>query len=219
VYRRLIAIPDDLVAAATAGDDSAQSELYLRLRPLVTRLLVALLGEGAPLQDLLDDICVDLMLGLGKFRRESQFTTWAYSVAVRRVAKWRRSVRAQRIGLASAGTVAVGDAPSPPDEALARREVLRAVREAILRLPRRLQLCVVLVDVLGTDPAEVADVVGGTPRSVRDSTYKARLRIRGDLADRGFLEGRDEGFEVAGDGGEMATSPAGTGKDRPAGGE
>ena len=187
MYRRWTAIPDELVRAAAAGDQSAQVRLYQEIEPLVSRLLVSLVGANVAVEELGGEITAEVLLSLPSFRWQSRFATWAHAVVVRAARRWRRRARLRRLALQASQHRCVPPAQLPPDDLLAQREEVLAAAEAISRLPARLQLCVFLIDVVGFEPTEVAAVVGGTAHAVRSSAHKGRIRVRKDLLRRGLL--------------------------------
>jgi len=182
------AIPDELVVAAQAGDAKARHELFLLIRPYVMRVLVSLVGRTRELRELRDEIALEVLLHIKSFRREAKFTTWMYSVVAQRAHAWRR--RRRLVRSLRSGTLAFSreDPGARPDDLAARREEMIAASREILRLPTRMYLSLVLVDILGESPAEAAAVIGGSPRAISNASYRAKVRVRGRLVRSGFAE-------------------------------
>jgi len=68
-----------------------------------------------------------------------------------------------------------------PEERLLAAETLEQVRAAIAKLPPRQQEVIVLRDVEGWDPEEVAQALDLTPGNQRVLLHRARSKVRGEL--------------------------------------
>jgi RNA polymerase sigma-70 factor (ECF subfamily) len=204
-------IPDELIVAAQADDPAARHELYLRIRPFVARVLATLVGRGSELRELRDEIALEVMLHLPQFRHEGKFTTWMYSVVVFQAKMWRKRRKLARSLRAGMWVLPQPESAVQPDAVLERREDVAAVAAEILRLPKRLYLCLLMVDLLGISPTEVADVIGSSPRAVSNYSYRAKMRLRDRLAGAGVAEhgpADGPGAERRSEAPETATSPS-----------
>jgi RNA polymerase sigma-70 factor (ECF subfamily) len=66
----------------------------------------------------------------------------------------------------------------PADEALARKETARLVREAINRLPESFRTALLLRDIEGFSTNEAAQMLGTTPNAVKLRLHRARMALR-----------------------------------------
>ena len=180
-------IPDDLIARARGGDTAALRDLYDRIQPYVGYLVFLLAGRSAGLGELCRDICAEVLVNLGRFRGEAKFTTWVGAVVARQVRHWRKKQRVEQ-ALWSNRVSPPGTAPRGPEDALLGQEALAAAGEVILCLPRRMYDAFVLVNLLGVSSVEAARTLGGTPRSISDAAYRARVRIRDHFVCVGLME-------------------------------
>jgi DNA-directed RNA polymerase specialized sigma24 family protein len=180
-------IPDELIARARGGDTAALRDLYSRVQPYVGYLVFLLAGRSARLSELCRDICAEVLLNLGRFRGDSKFTTWVGALVGRQVRQWRKRQRLEHT-LWSGDVSTHGTAPRGPEDAVLGHEALAAAGEVILCLPRRMYDAFVLVNLLGVSSGEAAKTLGGTPRSVADAAYHARMRIRDHFVCVGLME-------------------------------
>ena len=74
--------PDDLVARAQAGDQTAFRDLYRQHAGRVYALCLRLTGDARDADERTQDVFVRLWDKLGSFRGESAFGTWLHRVAV-----------------------------------------------------------------------------------------------------------------------------------------
>lgn len=75
-----------LIASATTGDASAQTELYQRYQPLVLGYLIRLLGSVPVAEDICQDSFVKAFKALAGYRGEASFKNWLFMIVKHRVA-------------------------------------------------------------------------------------------------------------------------------------
>jgi RNA polymerase sigma factor (sigma-70 family) len=178
-----------VVAAAQAGDPQALRAVYDKIHPLVAYVIGALAGHTADFADLCNEICAEVLLNITRYRGEGAFIAWVWAVVVRQIGSWRKRRRIERALLRRANAHAVPrDAQPTPDELLVWQESQRLAGREILRLPQRMYMAVTLVDLAEMTPSEVAALIGGTPRSITNASYRAKLRIQERLIAAGLLE-------------------------------
>ena len=180
-------IPVDLIARARGGDTAALRDLYDRIQPYVGYLVFLLAGRTNGLGELCRDICAEVLVNLGRFRGEAKFTTWVGALVARQVRQWRKRQRIEH-ALWPSDVSTPGNASRGPEDAVLGQEALTAAGEVILCLPRRMYDAFVLVNLLGVSSLEAAKTLGGTPRSISDAAYHARVRIRDHFVCVGLME-------------------------------
>src|ERR671931_118068 len=112
--------PDDLVALAQAGDQTAFRDLCRAHAGRVYALCLRLTGDARDAEERTQDVFVRLWDKLGSFRGESAFSSWLHRLAVNVVLNERRTTgRRERRVMPSedpdmAGGGRGGGAPPPP---------------------------------------------------------------------------------------------------------
>ncbi|MBI5490539.1 MAG: RNA polymerase sigma factor [Deltaproteobacteria bacterium] len=178
-------IPRDVVAAAAAGDEAALRRVYARLQDYVSFRLLTLAGRAAGLEDLGNDICARAVLNLARYRGSGSFTSWVGKIVVRQFCDWRKLANHRE--RTKRNVLALGAPPSErPDEVVDRKKLMLAVIDGARRLPPRMLECLVAVNLDGDPPYEAAKAIGGTPRAVANSAYRARVLLRQELEERGL---------------------------------
>ena len=188
-----------LVARAAAGDDSAFESLVVRYQHRVFRLACRLTNEtDAP--DVLQDTFLQVYRHLPTFRGESQFSTWLYRIAtnvglMHRRARARRPAESLEVFLPRfdadgrhAHTPAALRIASRVDELLDRQTLAEKAQAAIERLPDLYREAFVLRDLEELTTADVAQVLGVEPATVRQRVHRARLMVRGYLSELAGVE-------------------------------
>lgn len=167
---------DGLIALVAAGDDSALRTLFSKHAPWLATRLRALL-PAADVEDVLQETFIAVWRGAAGYRPDGAAGGWLWGIARRQAALLLR-----RRGPAIA--VLPGqlppehlDAGDPADVALARAELDRAV--AALGPPDGIEREVwQLLYVEDRPVAEVAELTGVSPGTVKSRAHRARQRMR-----------------------------------------
>lgn len=188
-------VPTDewLAARAAAGDEPAFEAIVTRYQARVFRLAWRLTGNEGDAADALQEAFLQVYRGLPSFRGDSRFATWLYRIATN-AALMQRRARARRPTEPLDGFLPCFDAngmhAATPDELQAaahvdeiidRRRLAEKAHAAIERLPEPYRDAFVLRDLEEMTTAEVADILGLEPASVRQRVHRARMMLRGYL--------------------------------------
>lgn len=143
-----------------------------------------MLGNPRDAEDAAQDILVKVATHLGSFEGRSRLTTWVHAIAARHLLRFRKS-RAEdrareeegfaewlRLGLAFGG-----GATAPEDVVLVREVRMACSQGMLLVLSREERLALVLVDLIGFDGAEAADVASVPAATFRKRLSRARARL------------------------------------------
>jgi RNA polymerase sigma-70 factor, ECF subfamily len=186
---------DESLAAQAAGGDAAAFEaLVVRYQHRVFRLACRLTSEtDAP--DVVQDAFVQVYRHLATFRGGAQFSTWLYRIATNAGLMHRRA-RARRPAESLDEFLprfdADGRLEDTPDalriasrveELLERRVLAKKAQAAVDRLPDLYREAFVLRDLEELSTADVAQVLGVEPATVRQRVHRARLMVRGYLSE------------------------------------
>lgn len=186
---------EDLAARAAAGDVPAFETLVERYQARVFRLACRLTGNESDAPDVMQETFLQVHRGLGAFRGESRFSTWLYRIAtnaalMQRRARTRRPAESLEQFLPGfdgdgrhAPEPADFEAAARADELLDRSVLARRAREGLERLPELYREAFVLRDLEELETAEVAELLGLEPAAVRQRVHRARLMLRGYLAE------------------------------------
>jgi RNA polymerase sigma-70 factor (ECF subfamily) len=190
---------ETLAARAAAGDDTAFETLVARYQHRVFRLACRLTSEtDAP--DVLQDTFLQVYRHLPTFRGDSQFSTWLYRIAtnvglMHRRARARRPAESLEVFLprfdGNGRHTQTPDAlriASRVDELLDRQVLAEKAQAAIERLPDLYREAFVLRDLEELSTADVAQVLGVEPATVRQRVHRARLMVRGYLSELAGVE-------------------------------
>lgn len=192
----------ECIEAFLAGDRSAFDRLVARYMDRTFNLCCRYLGDPEDANDCAQEVFVKVYQSLKKFRFESSFSTWLYTITVNTCKNRLKSAeyryRKRMVPIAAPGgdegsdgrspsggrSGAVGEledpAPSPLAE-LTRMESEALVARAISTLPHDARAVLVLRDVEGLSYEEIAGVTGYNIGTVKSKLARARQQLREKL--------------------------------------
>jgi RNA polymerase sigma-70 factor (ECF subfamily) len=178
----------ELLDRARAGDDHALQTLLERHQAQVYRFGMKMCRDPEDAKDVLQDTLLAMARGVRDFQGASSISTWLYTIARSYCIKKRRRSKFAPASERSLDAEAAKDARSvvdparAPDEALAGRQVERALEQAIAALEPMYREVLLLRDVEGLTANEVAEVLGVSVQAVKSRLHRARLAVREGVA-------------------------------------
>jgi len=136
-----------------------------------------LAGNDADAADATQEAMLLIVRRLGTFDGRSRFTTWAHRVATNACLDELRRRRRRPFDHLPDDEASTGALPSPAgavDQGVADR---LAVDAALADLPDDFRVPIVLRDVAGHDYAEIAEILGIPPGTVRSRIARGRRRL------------------------------------------
>ena len=184
-----------------AGERQLFHDLIRPSERAIYFLLLSLLRNEAEAEDAAQETAIKVYLNLKNFRGDSQFRTWALSIARNEGLGRLRKQGTRREDSLDAGTDEQTGDYTPailtswreiPSEALERKELGALLREAIDALPGIYRNVVLLRDIEEMDIRETAGALGITEGAVKVRLHRARALLQRSLAPRlkGFVPKR-----------------------------
>lgn len=87
---------NELISRATCGDRESLEFLLVGIEDFVYNLSLRMLGTIPDCEDATHDILIKIMTNLSSFRKESNYQTWVYRIAVNYLLDYRKSMFAKR---------------------------------------------------------------------------------------------------------------------------
>ncbi len=184
--------PDSrLIQAIQEGDKSHFSQLVQRYERALFNFGIRMCGEPQDAEDLVQETFLNVFKYLKGFRRETKFKNWMYRIAASVCIKKRRKSKFapdQELSLdqfmpadeASVERQIPSWAAQPIDQIL-NEELNRHLRSAILDLPDKYRLVLVLRDVEGFSTEETAQILELSTTNVKVRLHRARLFLKDKL--------------------------------------
>jgi RNA polymerase sigma-70 factor, ECF subfamily len=194
--------PDADLEAARRRDEGAFERLIGPHRTELQAHCYRMLGSAADAEDALQETLVRAWQGLPRFEGRSSLRVWLYRIATNVSLKMieRRPKRVLPIDYGAASdphdaveaplvesvwldpypdeTLVIEDGLTSPESRYERRESVElAFIVAVQHLPSRQRAVLLLRDVLGLAPAEIATALETTPAAVSSALQRARLAV------------------------------------------
>jgi RNA polymerase sigma-70 factor (ECF subfamily) len=194
----------DLLSRLRAGDERAFESLVMRHHRTMLAVARQYVSTRAVAEEVVQEAWLGVIKGVDRFEGRSSLATWIMRILVN-IAKTRGVREARSVPYAAlAGPddeVAVeperfrgpqdqypggwwafpDDWTRLPEEALLRRETLRAVIDAIDELPPLQRSVISMRDVQGLDPEDVCGLLEISDGNQRVLLHRARSRVRATL--------------------------------------
>jgi len=171
-----------LLRAYAQGDHGAFAQLFDRHYGRVYRLVCRYTGSSTDAEDLTQTVFLKVMRGAESFVPRARFTTWLYRVTANEcLSHLRRGRRSLEVNVGEDAPEAVDSRQADPADGLLRAEVAAEVRRAVLSLPERQRLAVVLSRYEGQSYAEIAEVLGVSTQAVKSLLNRAHVALREKL--------------------------------------
>ena len=178
----------ELIRAINGGRQDLFYELVNRYEKSLYNFGLRMCDNPSDAEDMVQDTFLNVFKYLEGFRYETKFRNWLYRVATSAcLKKKRRSKYAPDRELSldeflpadeSAVSVDLPRWASQPLDQVLDGELAGVIRQALLDLPEKYRLVVVLRDVEGFTTQETAEILDLTPTNIKVRLHRARLFLR-----------------------------------------
>ncbi|MDB6019454.1 MAG: polymerase subunit sigma-24 [Pedosphaera sp.] len=174
------------MARLANGHDVALNDLMERHGGKLLHYLIRQLQDETEAADVAQEAFVRIYLNRAKFKKNARFLTWLYAIATNLVRdRFRSRARRPQVSLEAENPVTGGslgetlpeEKPSPRD-IMEGDECAEAVRRVIALLPEELRTPLILAEYEELSQAEIAEILGCSPKAVETRIYRARQQLR-----------------------------------------
>ena len=178
----------ELVRAINSGHQDLFYELVKRYQKSLYNFGLRMCDTPSDAEDMVQDTFLNVFNYLKGFRYETKFKNWLYRVATSAcLKKKRRSKYAPDKELSLDGflpadessvTVDLPRWASQPLDQLLDEELGGVIKQALMELPEKYRLVIVLRDIEGFSTREASEILDLTPTNVKVRLHRARLFLR-----------------------------------------
>jgi len=181
-----------LMLRLQAGDEGAFQELFQKFSPRVLQYTRRLVGSEARAEEVTQDVFVQVFRFRQRYRPESRFSTWLYTIATNLcLNELRRPERHLRVDLwqrredddRREGPQLPDPQATTPEEGASTRELARQLETAIGELPPKQRAALLLSRVDGLAYRDVANALGCTEGAVKALLFRATQSLKKTLRD------------------------------------
>jgi RNA polymerase sigma-70 factor (ECF subfamily) len=177
-----------LMIQVKQGDESAFEELVARYQNRVLTVLFNAIGNREEAEDLTQEVFLRIFRARHGYHPSAKFSTWLFTITNNLALNARRSRRARRVvAIESGESGPLG--PRPQEQLVVEKsptasgqlhasEVAEMVREAVAKLDERQRMAVLLNKFEDLPYAEIAHIMGTTPKAIKSLLSRARTNLR-----------------------------------------
>ena len=161
----------ELISASRAGDPAAFEALVRCHQRMIYSLTYRMSGSPADAEDLAQETFIQAWQQLAGFRSEAAFSSWLCRIAANLCLNWRkRETRREQIHRSWA--------EERESEASANAFAVQRVQEALLKLPPKQRVAVILTVCDGLSHQQAAQVLGCSETTVSWRLFAARRKLK-----------------------------------------
>jgi len=164
-----------------AGDAEAFNGLVRSRRQTVTRLVGRLLGWTSDVPDVVQDVFVSALSGIGRFRGNSSVDTWLTRIAINTCRKHQRRRLVRWIAWKRQTAEPADVEMAGPEAAAMSRETFEQVRRAVQELSPKYREVVALRYFEGRSIIDVAELLDLSRNAVDVRLNRARSQLKDAL--------------------------------------
>lgn len=185
-------INDATLKLCQQGDQRAFEEVFNVHKDFVFRLAYRMTGHQQTAEDITQEVFIKVYNSIGTFEFGSRFTTWLYRIALKEcLERKRRKERRQRLGFDGIFETQVSrnepsNAEEPPnvsDEVSPHKTVIQTEMEslvqiALLAVPLKMRIPIIMKDLEGLPYSEICSVLGCSIGTVSSRLNRGRKALR-----------------------------------------
>ena len=175
-----------LMAKAARGDVAAFEQLVERHQALVIGTVGRMLGNNSDVEDVAQQVFVRVWKSAARYRPTAKFTTWLLTITRNLVLNEARRRKRHPGDLLDVhegeeALALVDSAGRIPDEQLLESQLQHTIDRAIIALPEKQRMAVVLRRYEDKSYEEIGQVLGLSIAAVKSLLFRARTELRAAL--------------------------------------
>ncbi|MBC35650.1 MAG: RNA polymerase subunit sigma-70 [Bacteroidetes bacterium] len=174
----------ELIDAIKRQDPHAYRSLIDQYQPLVLNTCYSFVQSEDDAKDLTQEVFIEVIRSIKKFRGESKISTWLYRMAVNRslnhIKKYKRRSLFGEVEEINKGDFTASDSFNA-DKSIEDQERSKVLFDAINSLKKNQRIAFTLHKVEGVSYAEIAEIMNITTYSVESLIYRAKSNLQKKL--------------------------------------
>ncbi len=174
-----------LMQMLACGDNHALNELMARYKQGLFRFIRRYVVHEQDAYELLQETFTKLYFKAASYKPEYRFSTWLFQIALNLCRDYGRARKVRRFFLLSSDEARVQDVidvVQDPESAAVSSQALKAINQAIEKLPHDLKTALILFSLEGLSQEACAQLLGVTAKTVEMRVYRARKLLEKKLA-------------------------------------
>ena len=173
---------EELLDAFLSGDESAFEELFDQNKERLYGTVMRIVRNRDDALDVIQESLIKAHRGAGRFRRESSFSTWLTSIAVKEAINRVKRDRFRSMISLSFFSTAPSTGRSNPEDDAERFLLEKRVNEALKYLPAVQRAVFTMKFYERLKASEIAELLGSSEGAVKASYFHAVRKLRKSLS-------------------------------------
>jgi RNA polymerase sigma-70 factor (ECF subfamily) len=173
---------EKLMLDVQKGDLEAFEALYERYHKRLFHFILRFVSERAQAEDILQETFLRLLKGKKRFRKDSRFSTYLFTIARNLCLDTLKSWERRHVFINQENYIErTTDKSKGPDKILEETEMGMVIQNEIQALPPDQREVLILSKYSGLSYAEIAQILESTPAAVKQKAYRAMLSLKQKL--------------------------------------
>lgn len=180
----------ELMLRVKAGDTSAFDYLVHKYRRAMVAFMYRMCHNQGAAEDLAQEVFLRVYRSRTGYEASAKFTTWLYRIATNLAVNHARDTKHERPETQvsidepdeeTGTTIDIADSSLTAEEAILRRERMRAIRQKVMQLPERQRMAVLMHKYQQMDYRQIADVLKLSESGTKSLLFRAYETLREQL--------------------------------------
>lgn len=179
-----------LIEKAKTGDNSAFEELVKKYEKKIYNLAFRLTGNPDEAGDVLQETFLKTYHSLNRFKKEANFSTWLYRIALNIVLMKKRKEKGKVFESIDTPLFTpegemikeIPDWSNNPEAEIENKEVKNILNNALASLPEEYRAVLILRDIQRLSNKEVSEILKISIPAVKSRLHRARLFLRSEVS-------------------------------------
>ena len=168
----------ELMRRLASGEMDALAEIVERYQSKVLSIAYRFLNDWTNAEDVAQETFLRIYKAAGNYKPQARFTTWLYRIVVNLCMDEQRKMARRPVSIEETVFSASADSDSGSAE---RSETIELVKKAIIELPERQRLVVILHRYENLSYDEICEVTKWTKSAVESLLFRAYANLREKL--------------------------------------
>jgi len=169
-----------LVERIKQGDDDAFRELYHKYVHQVFRYVYLQVGDYQRTEELTQDIFMKVVKGLVRFRGQSRFQTWLFTIVRNCLTDELRTYKKKRLTMTvpQEDLIRMDDRFDTVEDRVLREEAREELIRHLQKLSDDYRVVILLVDLEGFSLREAAEILNRSEKATKSLHYRAMRQLK-----------------------------------------
>ncbi len=168
-----------IIEKCLAGDSEIFEELINRYKKLIYSVVYNLINNKEEVNDIAQEVFIRIYKALNRYNPEYKFSTWSVKITTNFCLDILRKRRVSSVPMEEA--IGVADSVDTPEEAYIKSEQREKIKKAIVSLPEKYRIPIILFHKNGLSYDEITKILNEPLSIVKNRLYRARLMLKDKL--------------------------------------